>query len=248
MHHQLFANGGHLEERDCKRTPKPSGSTSTDPHGHGSPATKGAPRGGPQAFADDLGVGGYSDDIRQRTRVRREIDLGEWIDRRNRGSRKEVGTVQCHPQRGSGGVEMRTGVLERAGAPDGRHYPGIAHLLDAAHPRARRRARGGATWAELPIAASSTSKNDRPRRIVDRVVGNRNRHRAWRSNRRSAKTGLVTRGTDPQRLGATCTRSREDVKDAPPFAAVVSEMWPRSRRCVPAAYQHAASRAAIPRE
>ena len=89
MHHQLFANGGHLEERDLQAYAKAVGLDldrfRTDME---SPATK-AHLEADRKLADDLGVKGTPTIFVNGREYDGKIDMGEWIDAEIAGAEKK---------------------------------------------------------------------------------------------------------------------------------------------------------------
>src|SRR5258708_4456140 len=138
---------------------------------------------------------------------------------------------------------MRVASLEACGCfPTGRHYPGIAHLLRAVTRGLVEELEAEATWAELPIALIDVETTGRDA-SVDRVVeiGIAIARGGQIVDR---KNWLVNPGRPiPKESSDVHKITDEDVKDAPPFAAVVSEIVAALEGCVPAAYNAAFDRA-----
>jgi DNA polymerase-3 subunit epsilon len=143
---------------------------------------------------------------------------------------------------------MRAASLEACGCfPTGRHYPGIAHLLRAVTRGLVEELAAESAWAELPIALIDveTTGTDAS---VDRVVeigvviargGEIVERRNW----------LVNPGRPiPKEASDIHKITDEQVKDAPPFAAVVEEIAAMLAGCIPAAYNAAFDRAFLGNE
>lgn len=137
---------------------------------------------------------------------------------------------------------MRAASLEACGCfPTGRHYPGIAHLLRAVTRGLIEEISAEAAWAELPIAlidVETTGMDASVDRIVEvGIVVARGGEIVERKN------WLVNPGRPiPKEASDVHKISDEDVKDAPPFAAVVEEIAAMLEGCVPAAYNAAFNR------
>jgi DNA polymerase-3 subunit epsilon len=143
---------------------------------------------------------------------------------------------------------MRVASLEACGCfPTGRHYPGIAHLLVAVTRGLLEDLPADAKWAELPIALIDVETTGRDA-SVDRVVeigiaiargGEIVERRNW----------LVNPGRPiPKEASDVHKITDDDVKDAPPFAAVVHDIAEALAGCVPAAYNAAFDRAFLGNE
>ncbi len=143
---------------------------------------------------------------------------------------------------------MKAASLEACGCfPTGRHYPGIAHLLRAVTRGLVEELAADSAWTELPIALIDveTTGTDAS---VDRVVevgiviarsGEIVERRNW----------LVNPGRPiPKEASDVHKITDDDVKDAPPFAAVVDEIAAMLAGCVPAAYNAAFDRAFLGNE
>jgi DNA polymerase-3 subunit epsilon len=126
--------------------------------------------------------------------------------------------------------------------PTGRHYPGIAHLLRAVTRGLVEELAAEATWTELPIALIDVETTGRDA-SVDRVVelgvaiargGEIVERKNW----------LVNPGRPiPKEASDVHKITDDDVKDAPPFAAVAHDIAVALAGCVPAAYNAAFDRA-----
>ena len=143
---------------------------------------------------------------------------------------------------------MRVVSLDGCGCfPTGRHYPGIAHLLVAVTRGLLEELAADAKWAELPIALIDVETTGRDA-SVDRVVeigiviargGEIVERKNW----------LVNPGRPiPKEASDVHKITDDDVKDAPPFAAVVHEIAEALAGCVPAAYNAAFDRAFLGNE
>jgi DNA polymerase III subunit epsilon len=128
------------------------------------------------------------------------------------------------------------GVLEACGCfPTGHHYPGIAHLLRAVVRGLMAELSADAAWAELPIALVDVETTGRDP-LTDRIVeiglaiargGEIVERRSW----------LVNPGRAiPKEAIDVHTITDDDVKDAPRFEAVASELLAALSGCIPAAY------------
>jgi DNA polymerase-3 subunit epsilon len=137
---------------------------------------------------------------------------------------------------------MRAASLEACGCfPTGRHYPGIAHLLRAVTRGLIEEISAEAAWAELPIAlidVETTGMDASVDRIVEiGIVVARGGEIVERKN------WLVNPGRPiPKEASDVHKITDEDVKDAPPFAAVAEEIAAMLEGCVPAAYNAAFDR------
>ncbi len=137
---------------------------------------------------------------------------------------------------------MRAASLEACGCfPTGRHYPGIAHLLRAVTRGIVEELSAESAWAELPIAlidVETTGTDASVDRIVEVGIviargGEIVERRNW----------LVNPGRPiPQEAIDVHKITDQDVKDAPPFAAVAEEIAAMLEGCVPAAYNAAFDR------
>lgn len=140
------------------------------------------------------------------------------------------------------------GSLEACGCfPTGRHYPGIAHLLRAVVRGLVDEFAADATWAELPIALIDVETTGRDA-SVDRVVevgiaicrgGAVVDRKNWLVN---PGRPIPKEATDVHRL------TDDDVKEAPPFAAVAEDIAAALVGCIPAAYNAAFDRAFLGNE
>lgn len=143
---------------------------------------------------------------------------------------------------------MRVASLEACGCfPTGRHYPGIAHLLRAVTRGLVEELEAEATWAELPIALIDVETTGRDA-SVDRVV-----EVGVAIARGGAivdrKNWIVNPGRPiPKEASDVHKITDDDVKDAPSFAAVASEVVAALANCVPAAYNAAFDRAFLASE
>jgi DNA polymerase-3 subunit epsilon len=143
---------------------------------------------------------------------------------------------------------MKAAALEACGCfPTGRHYPGIAHLLRAVTRGLVDELAAEATWAELPIALIDVETTGRDA-SVDRVVeigivvargGEVVERKNWLVN---PGRPIPKEATDVHKI------TDDDVKDAPPFAAVMSEVAAALSGCIPAAYNAAFDRAFLGNE
>jgi DNA polymerase-3 subunit epsilon len=143
---------------------------------------------------------------------------------------------------------MKAASLEACGCfPTGRHYPGIAHLLRAVTRGLVEELSADSAWTELPIAlidVETTGTDASVDRVVEvgiviarsgEIVDRRN----W----------LVNPGRPiPKDASDVHKITDDDVKDAPPFAAVVEEIAAMLTGCVPAAYNAAFDRAFLGNE
>ena len=131
---------------------------------------------------------------------------------------------------------MRAVALDACGCfPTGRHYAGIAHLLRAVTRGLLEELAADAQWAELPIALVDVETTGRDA-SVDRVVevgialargGQIVERRNW----------LVNPGRPiPKEASDVHKITDDDVKDAPAFEVVASEILAVLAGAVPAAY------------
>jgi DNA polymerase III subunit epsilon len=138
---------------------------------------------------------------------------------------------------------MRAAALEACGCfPTGRHYPGIAHLLRAITRGLVEELSADASWADLPIAlidVETTGMDSSNDRVVEigiviarggEIVDRKN----WLVN---PGRPIPKEATDVHKI------TDDDVKDAPAFAAVASEIAAALAGCVPAAYNASFDRA-----
>lgn len=138
---------------------------------------------------------------------------------------------------------MRAAALEACGCfPTGRHYPGIAHLLRAITRGLVEELSADASWAELPIAlidVETTGMDSSNDRVVEiGIVIARGGEIVDRKN------WLVNPGRPiPKEASDVHKITDDDVKDAPPFAAVAREIAAALAGCVPAAYNASFDRA-----
>jgi len=138
---------------------------------------------------------------------------------------------------------MRAAALEACGCfPTGRHYPGIAHLLRAITRGLVEELSADASWAELPIAlidVETTGMDASNDRIVEiGIVIARGGEIVDRKN------WIVNPGRPiPKEASDVHKITDDDVKDAPPFAAVAREIAAALAGCVPAAYNASFDRA-----
>ena len=131
--------------------------------------------------------------------------------------------------------------------PTGRHYAGIAHLLRSVVRGLIDAFAAEAPWAELPIALVDVETTGRDA-SVDRVIevgiaiargGQIVERKNW----------LVNPGRPiPAEAAAVHKITDADVCDAPPFAAVASEVLDALANCVPAAYNAVFDRAFLANE
>jgi DNA polymerase-3 subunit epsilon len=140
-------------------------------------------------------------------------------------------------------VEMRAAQLDACGCfPTGRHYPGIAHLLRAVAQGLVDELGAESAWMDLPIAlldVETTGRDAAGDRIVEvgiaiarggQVVERKN----WLVN---PGCPIPKEATDVHKI------TDEDVRDAPPFAAIAGEVVAMLAGCVPGAYNAAFDRA-----
>jgi len=128
------------------------------------------------------------------------------------------------------------GLTEGCGCfPTGRHYAGIAHLIRAQATGIVEGFEAEAPWIDLPIAlvdVETTGREPATDRIVEVAVvigrsGTIAERRSW----------LVNPGRPiPEESRAVHGITDEMVADAPPFAAVASEILAAFAAAVPAAY------------
>jgi DNA polymerase-3 subunit epsilon len=143
---------------------------------------------------------------------------------------------------------MKVAALESCGCfPTGRHYPGIAHLLRAVTRGLVDELAAEAVWAELPIALIDLETTGRDA-SVDRVVeigivisrgGEVVERKNWLVN---PGRPIPKEATDVHKI------TDDDVKDAPPFAAIAGEVAAALAGCIPAAYNAAFDRAFLGNE
>jgi DNA polymerase-3 subunit epsilon len=143
---------------------------------------------------------------------------------------------------------MKVAALESCGCfPTGRHYPGIAHLLRAVTRGLVDELAAEAEWAELPIALIDLETTGRDA-SVDRVVeigivisrgGEVVERKNWLVN---PGRPIPKEATDVHKI------TDDDVKDAPPFAAIAAEVAAALTGCIPAAYNAAFDRAFLGNE
>jgi DNA polymerase III subunit epsilon len=143
---------------------------------------------------------------------------------------------------------MKVAALESCGCfPTGRHYPGIAHLLRAVTRGLVDELAAEAEWAELPIALIDLETTGRDA-SVDRVVeigivisrgGEVVERKNWLVN---PGRPIPKEATDVHKI------TDDDVKDAPPFAAIAAEVAAALAGCIPAAYNAAFDRAFLGNE
>ena len=143
---------------------------------------------------------------------------------------------------------MRGVSLDGCGCfPTGRHYPGIAHLLVAVTRGLLEHLAADAKWAELPIALIDVETTGRDA-SVDRIVEvgiaiSRGGEIVERKN------WLVNPGRPiPKEASDVHKITDDDVRDAPLFAAVASDIAAVLAGCVPAAYNAAFDRAFLGNE
>ncbi len=119
--------------------------------------------------------------------------------------------------------------------PTGRHYPGIAHLLRVAAMGLADGFAGDHNVRELPIVAIDTETTGRDH-AVDRVV--EVACVRWeRGEVTLRKSWLVNPGRPiPKEASDVHGISDDDVKDAPPFAAIVPELLEALSGAIPLAY------------
>jgi DNA polymerase III subunit epsilon len=138
---------------------------------------------------------------------------------------------------------MRNVSLDACGCfPTGRHYPGIAHLLRSVVRGLVEQIASDAVWTDLAIALIDVETTGRDA-SVDRIIevgiaiargGEVVERKNW----------LVNPGRPiPSESSAVHGIKDEDVRDAPPFEAIVHEIAATLEGCVPAAYNAAFDRA-----
>jgi DNA polymerase-3 subunit epsilon len=138
--------------------------------------------------------------------------------------------------------------LEACGCfPTGRHYPGIAHLLRAVVRGLVADLSPEANWAELPIVlvdVETTGRDPSADRIVEvGMAFARNGEIVERRN------WLVNPGRPiPTEASEVHKITDDDVRDAPRFEAVASEILTALLGCVPAAYNASFDRAFLKSE
>ncbi|MDP9037565.1 MAG: 3'-5' exonuclease [Myxococcota bacterium] len=143
---------------------------------------------------------------------------------------------------------MRASLLDACGCfPTGRHYAGIAHLLRATIRGLVEELGAEAAWTDLPIALVDLETTGRDA-SVDRVVevgiviargGQIVERKEWLVN---PGQPIPKEATDVHKI------SDDDVKQAPPFAAVAREIASMLSACVPAAYNAPFDRAFLRNE
>ncbi len=143
---------------------------------------------------------------------------------------------------------MKASLLEACGCfPTGRHYAGIAHLLRAVIRGLVDELGAEAVWADLPIALVDLETTGRDA-SVDRVVevgivisraGQIVERKHWLVN---PGRPIPKEATDVHKI------TDDDVKEAPPFAAVAGEIASMLAGCIPAAYNAAFDRAFLANE
>src|ERR1700682_2165053 len=119
---------------------------------------------------------------------------------------------------------MRVASLEACGCfPTGRHYPGIAHLLRAVTRGLVEELAAEAAWAELPIAVIDVETTGRDASVARAVeVGVAIARGGAIVDR---KNWIVNPGRPiPKEASDVHKITDDDVKNAPPFAAVASEV------------------------
>jgi DNA polymerase III subunit epsilon len=131
--------------------------------------------------------------------------------------------------------------------PTGHHYPGIAHLLRAVIRGLMADHSADATWIELPIAlvdVETTGRDPSADRVVE--VGMAIARHGEIVERRN---WLVNPGRPIPKEAVDIHRiTDEDVKDAPSFAVIASEIVAAIAGCVPAAYNAAFDKAFLTSE
>jgi DNA polymerase-3 subunit epsilon len=131
--------------------------------------------------------------------------------------------------------------------PTGHHYPGIAHLLRAVIRGLLADHSADATWIELPIAlvdVETTGRDPSADRVVE--VGMAIARNGQIVERRN---WLVNPGRPIPKEAIDIHRiTDEDVKDAPSFGVIASEIVAAIAGCVPAAYNAAFDKAFLTSE
>ena len=126
--------------------------------------------------------------------------------------------------------------------PTGRHYAGIAHLLRAVTRGLLRELAAEADWVNHPIAfidVETTGKDPSFDRVVEIGIAV-----ARQGDIVERKNWLVNPGRPiPKEASDVHNIGDGDVKDAPPFEAIASEIIAILEGCVPAAYNAAFDRA-----
>ena len=131
--------------------------------------------------------------------------------------------------------------------PSGRHYPGIAHLLRTVVRGMVAELAADVPWHDLPIALidlETTGRDAAGDRIVEvGIVIGREGGVITRVN------WLVNPGMPiPEEARAVHGISDDDVKDKPPFAAIIGEIVAALEGCIPAAYNAPFDRAFLVNE
>jgi DNA polymerase-3 subunit epsilon len=126
--------------------------------------------------------------------------------------------------------------------PTGRHYAGIAHLLRAVTRGLLEELAADAEWSSVPIAmidVETTGKDASVDRVVEIGIAI-----ARGGAIVDRKNWLVNPGRPiPKEASDVHKITDDDVKSAPPFAAVAAEVEALLKGCVPAAYNAAFDRA-----
>ena len=134
-------------------------------------------------------------------------------------------------------------MLEACGCfPSGRHYPGISHLLRALTRGLVEGFEAEVPWLDLPIAlvdVETTGRDVSADRVIEVGIAI-----ARSGEIVERKNWLVNPGRPiPQEAIDVHKITDDDVRAAPPFAAVAHEVIAMLMGCVPAAYNAAFDRA-----
>ena len=198
-------------------------------------------------LADDLQVQGTPTIFIDGREYDSKGDLASGSTRRSR-QREEV-DCEGVPRRHVAAPSRRGRRLEACGCfPTGRHYAGIAHLLRTVirgllEELAGRRPVGRAAHRARRRGDDGQGRVGRPRRR------GRHRRRARRRDRRAQELAREPRAARSRRRRRDVHKiTDDDVKDAPPFAAVAHEIAAALAGHVPAAYNAAFDRAFLTNE
>lgn len=126
--------------------------------------------------------------------------------------------------------------------PSGRHYPGIAHLLQVTIRGLLEEFAADVVWNDIPIAlldVETTGRDPSADRVVELGIA------VARHGEIIARYNWLINPGIPinEESRAVHGISDEDVKDAPSFAAIAHEIVAALSDCVPAAYNAAFDRA-----
>lgn len=143
---------------------------------------------------------------------------------------------------------MKALTLDGCGCfPTGRHYAGIAHLLRATTRGLVEDLAAEAAWVDHPIAlldVETTGKDASSDRVVEVGIAV-----ARGGEIVERKNWLVNPGRPiPKEASDIHKITDDDVKDAPPFERVASEIVETLRGCIPGAYNAAFDRAFLSNE